>query len=102
MQPHRHDADHGPEAVCPPAPRLLYHERERRRLVQQAQLALGIVGRGRIEEDAAGDEIAMEIGDEGPDVARVFRLDLASPFLNAATTRCTDGVQRFQLLSFTL
>ena len=77
MQALRHDVEHRPAAVGRPAPRLLHHERERRRLVQQAQLALGIVGRGRIEEDAAGDEIAMEIGDEGPDVARVLRLDLA-------------------------
>src|SRR2546425_2918899 len=65
MQALRHDVEHRPAAVGRPAPRLLHHERERRRLVHQAQLALGIVGRGRIEEDAAGDEIAMEIGDEG-------------------------------------
>src|SRR2546425_3716516 len=39
------DVENRTAAVRRPTPRLLHHERERRGLVQQPQLALGILGR---------------------------------------------------------
>src|SRR3989441_12919709 len=71
------DVENRTAAVRRPPPRLLHHERERRGLVQQPQLALGILGVGGIKKDATRDEVAMEVGDEGADVARVPGLDLA-------------------------
>src|SRR6266702_3759640 len=80
----RDDVEDRPATIRRPAARLLHHERERRRLVQQAQLALRVVrGRG-IQKDAAGNEIAMEVCDERADVAGVLRLDLPLAVLERA------------------
>ena len=46
------------------AARLFGDERQRIRLVQQTQLALRRLLVGRIAEDAAAQEIAMEVGDQ--------------------------------------
>src|SRR5262245_60448564 len=51
-------------AVARRATRLLGDERERRGLVEQAQLALRVLLVGRIEEDPAVEQIAMEVRDQ--------------------------------------
>ena len=53
---------------------LLGDEGERVGFVQEAELAFGCFLRGRIEEDAAFEERAVEVGDEAADVARAVGL----------------------------
>src|SRR5690625_564544 len=47
---------------------LLENKGERIGLVHQAELAFGVALRGRINVDAAFDQVAMEVGDEGTDI----------------------------------
>ena len=57
------------------AARLLDDERERVRLVEQAQLALAASSAiRRIAEHAAAEQVAVEVGDERADVAHAERL----------------------------
>src|SRR6478609_8922599 len=56
---------------------LLDDERERTGLVKQAQLASLVLAVRRIGKEAAAEEVAVEIGDEGPDVAGVHRLAIS-------------------------
>ncbi len=51
---------------------LLGDKRQGRGLVEQAQLAVGRFGVGRIHEDAADQQVAMEVRDQRADVPGVF------------------------------
>ena len=90
-------------AVGGRASRLLGDERERRRLVEQPQLAPRGLAVGGIEEDAAREQVAVEVGHQRSHVAGVLGRDPApGPFLKAAQARCTPVRPAVQLLSFTL
>src|SRR5437868_6090191 len=77
MQLHRQHVEHTNGAVARRATRLLDDEAEWVRLVQQAELSFGRLAVRRIGEDAAAEEIAMEIGDERSNVAHAQRLGAA-------------------------
>jgi len=55
--------------------RLLDDVRERRRFVQQPQLALRGDRVRRIQKDTARHQVAVDVGDERADVARILRDD---------------------------
>ena len=65
----RHDIEYRRDAVDGRAAGLLGDERQRVRLVQQAELAARTLPVGGIREQAATQQIAMEIRDERPDVS---------------------------------
>src|SRR5512143_1219989 len=67
----RDEVEDGPAAVRRVPPGLLRDEGERRGLVEEPQLArrgFGVLRIGRIVENAAGEEVAVEVRDERPDV----------------------------------
>src|ERR1700681_2353732 len=53
---------------------LLDDESERARFIEKAELAMGVAAIGRIGEEPAAKEIAVEIGDERSNVAGAHRL----------------------------
>src|SRR5690606_4841323 len=53
---------------------LLRDERQRARLIQKPELAVGRLSIARIAEDPATQSIAVEVGDERADVTGVHRL----------------------------
>ena len=57
-------------AVGGEAAGLLRDEGEGVGFVEEAELAAGLLFGGRVEEDAAFEQRAVEVGDEGADVAR--------------------------------
>src|SRR5690348_10940786 len=68
------DVEHPLEAVARGAPRLLHDEAEWIRLVKEAELSLRRLAIRRIREDAAAEQIPVEVRDEGTDVAHAQRL----------------------------
>src|SRR5687767_8431307 len=71
MQLGRMDIQHTLRPISGGATGLLDDERERIGLVKKPQLAAPVPAVGRIREESAAEEVAMEIGNERADVARV-------------------------------
>jgi hypothetical protein len=77
MQPLGHEIEDGTAAIGGGTARLLHHHRQRRRFVHESQLALRRARIRRIEEHAAGDQIAVQVRHEGSDVSSSLRLHLS-------------------------
>ena len=72
------DIADGLGAVAGPTAGLFNHKAERGGLVHEPQLAPGVLGVGRVEEDAALEQGAVKVGHQGADIAtRVGPLGLA-------------------------
>src|SRR5690349_17162234 len=71
------DVENAVRAIACRAAGLFDDERERIGLVQKTQLSLGRLAVGRVREDAAAEQIAVEIGDERTDVPCAERAPIA-------------------------
>ena len=81
MQLGGRDVEDSTLPVAGGAARLLRDESERVGLVQQPQLALGTLALGRVREDAAAEQVAMEISYERATYRELVALRfLPSPF----------------------
>ena len=80
MQLRRHDIEDPLQSVGGGPAGLFRDEGHRIGLVGKPQFSLGIPGVARIEEDSAGNQVAMEIGHQRSDVAAVLRLHLFRRF----------------------
>ena len=88
----RHPLEDRTAAVGGGAAGLLDDEGEGVRLVEQAQLAAGGLAVGGIEEDAALEQVAVEVGDQGADVARRAAPLLAAVHVGAHGAAPAAGV----------
>src|SRR2546423_6749665 len=77
MQLRRLDVQNSLTAVRCGTTSLLHNEREGSGLVQKTQFATFILAIGWIREQPTAEQIAMEIGNEGTDIACVHRLPVS-------------------------